>query len=79
MFRLRLPEESIFQGTCDPDLTAGKTGRAIAEGHWVMLPPLKAGEHVLTLHGAGCDPATGVPFFETGVTYRLNVLRGKDR
>jgi hypothetical protein len=41
-----------------------------------MLPPLSPGEHVLTLHGAACDPVTGAVLFENGVTYHLTVLGG---
>jgi hypothetical protein len=52
----------------------GKSGRVISEGYWVMLPPLQVGEHVLTLHGANCDPN---PSWDTGVTYHLNVVPGK--
>jgi hypothetical protein len=46
----------------------------IAEGYWIMLPPLAPGEHTLTLHGASCNATTGATFFETGVTYHLTVL-----
>jgi hypothetical protein len=75
VFRVNLPEDSILGGSCDPALEPGLTGRSISEGYWVMLPPLEVGEHVLTLHGAGC--AGGEPFFETGVTYHLTVVPGK--
>ena len=67
-----LPENNIVSGCASP-LPPGKTGRQIAEGYWVMLPPLSPGEHVLTLHGAGCDAATGDVFFENGVTCHLTV------
>jgi hypothetical protein len=76
VFRMNLPEDNIFRGSCDPPLPAGKTGRSITEGYWVMLPPLTAGEHVLTLHGAGCDAPIGGNF-ETSVTYHLTVKPGK--
>jgi hypothetical protein len=77
VFRMNLPEDNIFNingGTCAEPLPAGKTGRSITEGYWVMLPPLTAGEHVLTLHGAGCEAPIGGNF-ETGVTYHLIVKR----
>jgi hypothetical protein len=79
VFRIDLPQDNIFNingGSCAEPMPAGKTGRSITEGYWVMLPPLTAGEHVLTLHGAGCD-ASGAPVFETGVTYHLTVKPGK--
>jgi hypothetical protein len=75
-----LPEGHILLGACfappdyPTDLPPGKTGRMIAEGYWVMLPPLSPGEHTLTLHGASCDSETGDAFFETGVTYHLTVV-----
>jgi hypothetical protein len=74
-FTTILPENHILDACASP-LPPGKTGRQIAEGYWVMLPPLPPGEHVLTLHSAGCDAATGDVFFEVGVTYHLTVLRG---
>jgi hypothetical protein len=75
-FTTILPEDSVITGSCVPPLPPGQTGRQIAEGYWVMLPPLSPGTHTLTLHGAGCDAATGDVFFENGVTYDLTVLSG---
>jgi hypothetical protein len=70
-----LPENHLPDiGGCGFELPVGKTGRQIAEGYWIMLPPLSPGEHTLTLHGAGCDATTGDVFFESGVTYHLTVL-----
>ena len=65
-----LPEGNIF------GLPAGVNDRLIAEGYWVMLPPLSPGEHVLNMNGAECSEngdGTIVKTFETGVTYYLNV------
>ena len=71
-FSMLLPSNHVFSNICDPDvgpqIPPGETGRSIAEGHWVMLPPLSPGEHVLTLHGADC-----LFGFEVGVTYNLIV------
>jgi len=66
-----LPEGNIF------GLPAGVNDRLIAEGYWVMLPPLKRGDHVLNLHGAECAENDGAiqKTFETEVTYYLNVGR----
>jgi hypothetical protein len=74
VFSIPLPENHVFGGLCAPALPSGETGRSIAEGHWVMVPPLSPGEHELTLHGADCgdDP------FEVGVTYHLTVLDDDD-
>lgn len=47
-------------------LPAGRSGRQIADGYWVMLPALPPGQHTLTLRGA-------VPGFDNSVTYRLTV------
>lgn len=74
-FRINLGTDSIFRSGCGPDVDLeGDYGRFFSEGHWVMLPPLQVGEHVLTLHGASCDPNTP---FENGVTYHLTVVPGK--
>jgi hypothetical protein len=77
-FSTCLPKNNLIRG-CDANdptkpLPAGKTGRQIAEGYWVMLPSLRPGKHTLTLHGAACDASKdGLPFFWTEVTYHLNV------
>jgi hypothetical protein len=53
-----LPEDNIFDDPeNDVDIPGGLNNRLIAEGHWVMLPPLTPGDHVLKLHGAVCAPA----------------------
>ena len=59
-------------------LPVGVNDRLIAEGYWVMLPPLTSGEHVLTLHGAACiETEDGIEkAFETEVTYYLTVVPG---
>lgn len=65
-----LPEDNIF------GVPAGVNDRLVAEGYWVMLPPLTQGEHVLNLHGAQCsenEDGTIEKVFETEVTYYLNV------
>jgi hypothetical protein len=76
-FSATLPPNHIFAGACSPALPPGDSGRMISEGYWVMLPPLSPGTHVLTLHGAACDPMTGDVFFENEVTYTLHVLDPK--
>jgi hypothetical protein len=48
---------------------------SVADGFWVLLPPLSAGEHVLDFGGQLCDPGTGDPFWTIGATYNLTVER----
>jgi len=43
---------------------------AVADGYWVMLPPLSKGEHVLEFTGARCDPEHP---FNVDVKYNLTV------
>lgn len=72
-FSTFLPEGNVF------GLDPGVNERLIAEGYWVMLPPLMPGEHVLNMHGAQCEivDENGEQLiektFETEVTYYLNV------
>ncbi|MEQ1636409.1 MAG: hypothetical protein ABL903_06930 [Methylococcales bacterium] len=77
IFTSTLPEHNLFNGSCGPDtdstMPAGKTGRNVVDGYWVMLPPLSPGVHVLTLHGA--NPGLLPEPFENGVTYTLTVKR----
>lgn len=48
--------------------------KVVADGYWVILPPLSVGTHELQLQGAVCDPDTHLPFFEVKVTYYLTVV-----
>lgn len=62
--------------TADPDIfeeNAVVDPEAVADGFWVMVPPLSRGEHVLQFTGSFCDPETGEPFFTVDVTYNLSV------
>jgi hypothetical protein len=61
-----LPDNSVLTGACPTPLPGGRTGRRIADGYWVMLPPLPPGRHEVTLRGA-------LPGFETSVTYSITV------
>lgn len=55
-------------GTDDPE--------TYADGHWVALPPLSPGEHVLHYRsGVLCDE-NSIPLFSHDVTYRLTVVGG---
>lgn len=73
-FSIPLPDFHLSDPGCAEPLLPGETDRrSLADGVWVMVPPLSPGEHVLEFHGAACDPSSGAPFFETGVTYHLYV------
>ena len=63
-----LPANSIQSPICPGGLPAGRTGRRMNEGFWVMVPPLPPGQHTLTLRGA-ITPLG----FENSVTYYLTV------
>ena len=47
----------------------------VADGFWIMLPPLSKGEHMIHFTGAVCEE--GEPFFEVDVTYLITVSPGK--
>jgi hypothetical protein len=48
--------------------------QAVAEGYWVMLHPLAAGEHTIQFRGGIVDPtATGAINFVTDVIYHLTI------
>lgn len=46
----------------------------VADGYWVILPPLSVGAHDLQLQGAICDPDTHLPLFAVQVTYHLTIV-----
>jgi hypothetical protein len=72
-FTLEFPAGNIF------GVPAGHVDdEVIADGHWVMIPPLTEGEYELSFGGVLCDPSTGVVFFETQVTYFLSVVDDED-
>ena len=52
--------------------------QVVADGYWVILPPLSVGAHELQFQGALCDPNTHVPFFEVQVTYHLTIVDNED-
>jgi hypothetical protein len=63
------PSNPVQVAVCPKPFAGGETRRQLAEGYWVMLPPLSPGKHTVTLHGAQC--ITGG--FATDVTYDLTV------
>jgi hypothetical protein len=67
LFNFTYPENNI--GGVPPGAS-----QAIAEGYWVMLHPLAAGEHTIHFRGGIVDPtATGAINFVTDVTYHLTI------
>ena len=69
-----IPRHYTLDG-CTPHLPAGKSGRQIVDGYWVMLPPLSSGHHELTLHGSIIYNLSRL--FETEATYHLTVRQGE--
>jgi hypothetical protein len=70
VFSVTLPEDNLF------GIPAGIYGPAVADGFWVMLPPLAAGSHELRFRA---HAVVGPPAFDPGTvieqetTYHLNV------
>ena len=52
-----------------PEMLAGGSMKAIADGDYARIQPLTPGDHVLELGGSTC----GINPFQTSVTYRLHV------
>jgi len=66
LFRVNVPKNNIFGGP--PAVPAGKY-KAVADGVWVLLPPLKKGKHTITF--GGNFPNGG---FKQNNTYILTVV-----
>jgi hypothetical protein len=74
-----LPANNVLQGLCDrpdnpnkPDCPVGTTSMAVADGYYLMLPPLSVGPH--TVHFTGAIPAFN---FTLDITYDLIVAPRK--
>jgi hypothetical protein len=65
-FRVNVPEDNIFGG---PSVLPAGEYQAVADGVWVLLPPLKKGEHTITF--GGTFPNGG---FQQNNTYILTVV-----
>lgn len=68
-FRVEIGPESIYgypEGLVDDHV--------VADGYWVILPPLSVGTHTLELEGAVCDSSTHLPIFEVQVTSHLTIV-----
>lgn len=70
-------QSPTFSSLAGPDDIFGRDPGAldpatVSDGYWIMLPPLSAGAHTLTVTGVLCSPP-GAPFFQTDVTCNLAV------
>ena len=63
LFTLTAAQDNAF------GIPAGKT-KSVAEGFWILLAPLSAGQHTIQFHG---EAVFGTFTFEEGVTYNLTV------
>jgi hypothetical protein len=57
----------------DPALEGLSDPEAVADGYWVLLPPLSPGAHVVRFRGSACDPVTNDPLFSVDVKYNITV------
>lgn len=75
VFAVALPEDNLFDAPCsgqkDPNVPAGVFARAIDDGYYVRLNPLKAGTHTVHFHAE--NPGQN---FVLDVTYNLTVAPG---
>jgi hypothetical protein len=81
LFGINAPADNILNPLCGPDgLKRGVYTRAVDEGYYVMLKPLKPGAHVLRIQSFAPAPppedpkADPAPDFSLDVTYFLNVV-----
>jgi hypothetical protein len=68
-FTLLIPDDSYL---VELGIAAGDRFPSIADGFWVMLPPLRKGEHTLHIKGARGSWET-LPTFTSEVIYHLTV------
>jgi hypothetical protein len=47
--------------------------RAVSDGYWIILEPLKPGIHEIHFKSSLTNPTTGILFFNDDVNYKLNV------
>lgn len=73
MFSLTVPEDNIFD-LWGVETPAGTYYPSVADGYYLMLAPLSAGEHTIHWHGAISE----LGYFPD-ITYHLTVLGGSPR
>jgi hypothetical protein len=67
IFDVVMPENNIFGAPAGPT-------EAVSGGWWVLLQPLRPGNHQLSFGGSVLDnPTTGTQSFATEATYNLNI------
>jgi hypothetical protein len=64
-FNITFSENNIF-GVSGPT-------RAVSDGYWVMLEPLKPGNHVIHFKASLTNPTTGILYFNEDTKYNLIV------
>jgi hypothetical protein len=70
VFEVALPENNVFDPLCNPlNVPAGIYSPAVDDGFYMMLPPLKTGQHTLQFHAE--NPSQG---FAEDVTYNITVV-----
>jgi hypothetical protein len=71
VFAVALPEQNVFDAPCAGigNVPAGIYSPAVDDGFYVMLDPLKKGNHTLRIHAE--NPSQN---FVLDVTYKLNVV-----
>jgi hypothetical protein len=71
VFEVALPEDNVFDTPCGGPGTvpAGIYSPAVDDGFYMMLPPLKTGQHTLQFHAE--NPSQG---FVEDVTYNITVV-----
>lgn len=73
-YRVESPVGSFGPSDLTPWLPEG-SDILVADGYWLLLAPLSAGNHVVQFHGIIGPPEA--PLFELDVTYYLEIVGGK--
>lgn len=72
VFEISLPEVNVFDAPCESfgDVRAGVYSPAVADGYYVRLKPLPAGQHTLKFRTELFESGGSIP---QDITYTLNV------
>ncbi len=76
VFEVALPDDNIFDAGCGGPGSVPATiySPAVDDGYYVLLPPLKPGPQVHTIHFQAEPPPTMPPTPPTDVTYTITVV-----
>jgi len=69
-FGFTLPDENLLKITTGNPYLAGSYFPSAGDGYYLMLPPLRPGNHVIHFHGAGAGGS-----FTLDITYHLTVAK----